>query len=48
MPNSPTRLFPTALFVAALAPRLTYLFEHRDSPFFDAPVVDARTFLDKA
>ena len=48
MTNSPTRLFPTALFVAALAPRLTYLFEHRDSPFFDAPVVDARTFLDKA
>ena len=43
-----TLQFSTALFLAALVPRLGYLWEHRASPFFAAPVVDARTFLTKA
>ena len=48
MTKGATRLFPGALLVVALAPRLGYLWEHRTSPFFDAPVVDARTFLEQA
>ena len=48
MADSTSRLFPGALFIAALVPRLIYLFEHRANPFFDAPVVDAKTFLEKA
>ncbi len=48
MIHSATRLFPGALLLLALAPRLGYLWEHRMSPFFDAPVVDAKTFLEKA
>jgi len=48
MGNSTTHLFPIVIFAAALAPRVAYLYQHRASPFFDAPVVDARTFLEKA
>ena len=43
-----TRFFLGALLLVALALRLGYLWEHRDSPFFDAPVVDAQTFLNQA
>ncbi|MYK39345.1 MAG: tetratricopeptide repeat protein [Gemmatimonadetes bacterium] len=43
-----TRFFLGALLLAALALRLGYLWEHRASPFFDAPVVDAQTFLKQA
>ena len=43
-----TRFFLGALLLAALALRLGYLWEHRASPFFDAPVVDAQTFLNQA
>ena len=42
------RFFLGALLLAALALRLGYLWEHRASPFFDAPVVDAQTFLNQA
>ncbi|MGY8823949.1 MAG: tetratricopeptide repeat protein [Candidatus Latescibacterota bacterium] len=48
MVHSATRLFAATLFIAALALRLIYLWEHRASPFFDAPILDAKTFLDKA
>ena len=37
-----------AVFALALALRLVYLGEIEDSPFFDAPVVDARTYADAA
>ncbi len=43
-----TRFFLGVLLLAALAPRLGYLWEHRASPFFDAPIVDAQTFLNQA
>ena len=43
-----TCFFWGALLLAALALRLGYLWEHRASPFFDAPVVDAQTFLNQA
>ena len=43
-----THFFLGALLLAALALRLGYLWEHRASPFFDAPVVDAQTFLNQA
>ena len=43
-----TRFFAGALLLAALALRLGYLWEHRASPFFDAPIVDAQTFLNQA
>ena len=43
-----TRFFCGALLLVALALRLGYLWEHRASPFFDAPVVDAQTFLNQA
>ena len=43
-----TRFFFGALLLAALALRLGYLWEHRASPFFDAPTVDAHTFLKQA
>ena len=37
------------LFAAALLLRLLYLLEARaHSPFFDAPVVDAQTYLEQA
>lgn len=43
-----TRFFLGALLLAALALRLGYLWEHCASPFFDAPIVDAHTFLKQA
>lgn len=43
-----TRFFCGALLLGALALRLGYLWEHRASPFFDAPIVDAQTFLNQA
>ena len=43
-----TWLVVGALFLSALAPRLYYLWESRQNPFFDAPVVDAQTFLVQA
>ena len=43
-----TRFFCGALLLVAFALRLGYLWEHRASPFFDAPVVDAQTFLNQA
>jgi tetratricopeptide (TPR) repeat protein len=39
---------PLLLLVFALALRLVYAWELRGNPFFDAPVVDAKTFLDQA
>ena len=49
MGNSPSRLFPSSvLFLAALTPRIAYLYEHRESPFFISPIVDAKTFIEKA
>ena len=43
-----TRFFFSALLLVALVLRLGYLWEHRASPFFDAPIVDAQTFLKQA
>ena len=43
-----TRFFWGALLLGALALRLGYLWEHRASPFFDSPIVDAQTFLKQA
>ena len=43
-----SRLFAALLLLSALALRLGYIHEHGASPFFDAPVVDARTFIDQA
>ena len=43
-----TRFFFGALLLVAFALRLGYLWEHRASPFFDAPIVDAQTFLKQA
>ena len=43
-----SRLFAGVLLVSALALRLGYIHQHSASPFFDAPVVDARTFLEQA
>ena len=43
-----TRFFIGALVLVALALRLGYVWEHRASPFFDAPIVDAQTFLNQA
>ena len=43
-----SRLFAGGLLLAALALRLGYIDQHGTSPFFDGPVVDARTFLDQA
>ena len=43
-----SRLFSGALLLSALALRLGYIHQHGASPFFDAPVVDARTFLEQA
>ena len=43
-----TRFFGGTLLLVALALRLGYLWEHRASPFFDAPIVDAQTFLNQA
>ena len=43
-----THFFLGALLLVALALRLSYLCEHRASPFFDAPIVDAQTFLKQA
>ena len=43
-----SRLFAGGLLLAALALRLGYIHQHGASPFFDGPVVDARTFLDQA
>ena len=43
-----SRLLAGALLLSALALRLGYIQQHSASPFFDAPVVDARTFLDQA
>ena len=37
-----------AVFLGALAVRLLYLLESRANPFFDAPVVDAQSFLEQA
>ena len=43
-----SRLFAGVLLLSALALRLGYIHQHGASPFFDAPVVDARTFLEQA
>ena len=43
-----TRFFCGVLLLVALVLRLGYLWEHRASPFFDAPIVDAQTFLKQA
>ncbi len=43
-----SRLLAGALMLSALALRLGYIHQHSASPFFDAPVVDARTFLEQA
>lgn len=43
-----SRLFAGVLLLSALALRLGYIYQHSASPFFDAPVVDARTFLEQA
>ena len=43
-----TRFFFSALLLVALVLRLGYLWEHHASPFFDAPIVDAQTFLKQA
>jgi len=43
-----TRFFFSTLLLAAIALRLGYLWEHRVNPFFDAPIVDAQTFLKQA
>ena len=43
-----TRFFLGALLLIPFALRLGYLCEHRASPFFDAPIVDAQTFLKQA
>jgi tetratricopeptide (TPR) repeat protein len=40
--------FPLLLFSLAWCLRLVYLFEYRESPFFDAPIVDAKTFFESA
>jgi len=50
MGRSPTRehLFLLTLFLGALALRLLYLGEIRHSPFYAAPVVDAKVFLEQA
>ena len=48
MHNRATRLSPGAIFAAALILRLVHLWQYRDCPFFAAPVVDAKTFLDSA
>ena len=48
MTHSAPRLFPGALLLLALLSRLGYFWEHRKSPFFDAPVVDAKSFLQQA
>ncbi|MEW6752954.1 MAG: tetratricopeptide repeat protein [Candidatus Latescibacterota bacterium] len=42
------RAFLLLVAAAALAVRLACLLESRSSPFFDAPVVDAKTFYDHA
>ena len=42
------RIFFFFLLLSALALRLVYLYEFSANPFFDAPVVDARTFLEQA
>jgi len=36
------------LCLGAWGLRLIYLYEHRNSPFFDAPIVDARVFFERA
>lgn len=41
-------VFLLLLSLAALILRLVYLDENRSNPFFDAPVVDAQTFLEQA
>ena len=48
MHNRTTLLSPGAIFAAALILRLVHLWQYRDCPFFAAPVVDAKTFLDSA
>jgi tetratricopeptide (TPR) repeat protein len=40
--------FLAFLLLGALLLHLVYIYEYRASPFFDAPVVDARTFLAQA
>ena len=40
--------FPLLLFSLAWFLRLLYLFEYTGSPFFDAPIVDAKTFFESA
>ncbi|MBI2506338.1 MAG: tetratricopeptide repeat protein [Candidatus Latescibacteria bacterium] len=41
-------VFLLGLFLGALALRLLYLSEIQHSPFYDAPVVDAKVFLEQA
>jgi len=42
------RLFIILLFSAAFLLRLIYIYQSKANPFFDAPIVDAKTFLDQA
>lgn len=46
--RSREQLFLPALFFGALALRLLYLSEFRHNPFYDAPIVDAKVFLEQA
>jgi tetratricopeptide (TPR) repeat protein len=46
--NRAERPFLFYLLLSALALRLIYLYELSSNPFFDAPIVDARSFLEQA
>lgn len=46
--SPPAKLALPALAVLALGVRLVYLFQAADSPFFDTPVVDARSYTEYA
>jgi len=46
--NRAERPFLFFLLIGALALRIIYLYESSANPFFDAPIVDARSFLEQA
>jgi tetratricopeptide (TPR) repeat protein len=46
--NRTDRFFFLCLLAGAFIVRLIYLYESRTNPFFDAPIVDARVFLEQA
>ena len=48
MPIKRCLFFPCLLFLGALGLRLFYIYEHSHSPFFNAPIVDARVFYEAA